>query len=168
MKRVLRALALALPMAIAAIGCDLPTAPPRFQPTFVLQADPVKVPVTSAAASSQATRDLRDIDPDLAARARGGAVVVSVDNPSGATGQVRVRIEGGGALVEGDVPLSATNGHRITVPEVAMRAFLGNSVTIRVSGTLCPASGCQLRPPPFPEVTFRPRIEVTFEIGGER
>ena len=156
----------ALIATVAAGACDLPTSPPRFQPTFVVETAPVTVPVTSTPASSFVARDLADLDPDVAARARSGALVVSVDNAVAARGSVRVRVAGGGATVEGDIALDAAGAGRIDIPEDALRAFLSDAVVIHVSGTLCPASGCVVRPPPFPEVTFRPRLEIVFEIGG--
>lgn len=152
---------------VSATACELPTASPRFQPTFVVETAPVAVPVTSAPASSFVSRDLADLDPDLVARARAGALHIAVDNASGARGVTHIRIDGGGATVEGDIVLDGAAVGRIEIPEDAMRALLEDAVLIRVSGTLCPASGCSAVAPPFPEVTFRPRLQITFEIGGE-
>lgn len=142
-------------------------APPRFQPTFVVETAPVSVPVTSSPASSFVSRDLADLDPDIAARARSGALLIGVANATGARGTARVRIDGGGATVQGEIAIDAGGTGRLEIGEAAMRAFLADAVVIRVAGTLCPAAGCGVRPPPFPEVTFRPRLEIVFEIGGE-
>jgi hypothetical protein len=163
--RVCLATGVVLPLAL--LACDLPTAPPRFQPVFVVEIAPVEVPVTSTPAAASTERDLTDIDPDLIDRARAGAVVFDLVNPSGAAGQMAVRIEGGGQLVEGTVLVNGGDGQRIAIPGAVLRALMSGEVSIDVSGKLCPAAGCALRPPPFPEVTFRPRIEITFEIGGE-
>lgn len=163
--RAARALILFLPAALAA--CDLPTSPPRFEPAFVVEAEPVEVPVTATPASSFTTRDLADLDPAIVRSARGGTVWIDVDNPAGAQGTVRIRLAGGGSAVEADLAIEAGTPARIDVDEAAMRAFLEDAVVIGVSGTLCPASGCATVRPPFPRITFRPRIEITFRIGGQ-
>lgn len=158
---------LAALLLVAVVSCDLPTSPPRFQPTFVIAAEEIRVPVTSTSASAATSRDLRGFDADMVARARGGALVVDLVNPAAATGTVTVRIEGGGASVQGEVDVAGGNGQRIPVPEATLQTLLGSDARITVSGTLCPASGCAPGPAPFPEVVFRPRIEITFEIGGD-
>ena len=163
--RAVRALVSLLLVAPAA--CDLPTAPPRFEPAFVVEAEPVQLPVTATPASSFVTRELTDLDPEVARKASGGTVWIDIDNPAGALGTVHVRLAGGGRSVEADLPVDALAPGRIDVAEAAMRAFLQDAVVIGVSGTLCPASGCTTVQPPFPRITLRPRIEITFRIGGE-
>jgi hypothetical protein len=158
-------------MAAAAVvmltGCDIPTAPPRFETTFVVPGETVTVPVTSRSASASAAYDLSDTG-DLVDQSRGGAVVVDVENPANATGSVLVRFAAGGVVVEGTVDLSAGGGQRIPVSREELAALLGRELTITASGTLCPASGCNaLSLPPFPNVTFDTRLELTLEIGGE-
>lgn len=147
------------------LACEIPTAPPRFQPTFVVDVDPVSLPVTSMAASTFISRDLANVDPDVAGRARGGAVVLRIDNPSAATGVLTIRVDGGGETVTSAVDAAATSV-RIPLDVAEMRAFLTSALMIRATGTLCPADGCVQRPPPFPAVTLHPRLEVQLEIGG--
>ena len=157
--------ALSLVLVAGLSACDIPTAPPRFQPTFVVDVESVSLPVTSAAASTFVSRDLADVDPDVAARTRGGAVLLRIDNPSAAAGVLSVRVDGGGETVRADVD-AAAGTIRIPLTEKEMRAFLTSAVMLRAQGTLCPADGCALRPPPFPAVTLRPRLEIRLEIGG--
>lgn len=149
---------------VAAGACDLPSGPPRFQPTFVVGVEEIRVPVTSANASGGTERDLGGIDDELADRSRGGAIVVDIDNATGAIGVVSVRLAGGGAVVTGTVDVAGGDGQRIEIAEEQLRALLGSTVDVTVTGRLCPADGCAQRPPPFPEVTFKPRIEVVVEI----
>jgi hypothetical protein len=158
-------------MAAAAAGiltaCDIPTAPPRFETTFVVPGETVTVPVTSRSASASATYDLTDTG-DLVDRSRGGAIVVDVENAEAASGTVLVRFAAGGVTVDGTVDLSAGSGQRIPVSRDELAALLGRELTITATGTLCPASGCSpLSLPPFPSVTFETRLELTLEIGGE-
>jgi hypothetical protein len=153
-------------VAAFVVGCDLPTAPPRFETTFVVPVESVTVFVTSHAVSASTIYDLSDTN-DLAGRVRGGALVIDVANPSGATGLVHIRVSGGGGVVEGTVDL-AGNGQRIPASQAAMQALLGQSLTIAVSGTMCPQSGCNPTTlPPFPSVTFTTSLELMLELGGE-
>jgi hypothetical protein len=148
-------------------ACDIPTAPPRFETTFVVPGETVTVPVTSQDASASVTYDLTDTE-DLAGRSRGGALVVNVENATGATGTVQVRIAAGGVSVEGTVDLSAGSGQRIEVGRDELAALLGRELTVTAAGRLCPASGCNpVNLPPFPNVTFDTRLEVVLELGGE-
>jgi hypothetical protein len=153
-------------VALAISGCDMPSALPRFEPIFLFKSESVSVPVTSLPASQSATEDLRHVDESLAKRVREGALLVDVSNPAGATGQATVRISGGGATVQGVISLTG-GSQRITIPADAIHAFIGNMVTLTASGTLCPAMGCVPALPPYAEVTFNTRIELTVEIGGE-
>jgi hypothetical protein len=153
--------------AVMLTACEIPTAPPRFESTFVVPGETVTVPVTSQNASASATYDLTETA-DLVGRSRGGALVVDVDNASGATGTVLVRIAAGGVTVEGTVDLSAGSGQRIPVSRNDLAALLGRELTITASGRLCPQSGCSaVTLPPFPSVTFETRLELVLELGGE-
>lgn len=157
--------ALAFLCAAGLLACDIPTAPPRFQPTFVIDAEPLTLPVTSTATSSFTSRDMADLDSDLLSRARGGVLVVRVENAIAATGSALVRVDGGGETVEMALDIMRADD-RIQLSERQMRAFLSGAVMIRATGTLCPADGCASRPPPFPQIRLRPRLEILFEIGG--
>ena len=148
-------------------GCELPSGLPRFQPTYLFPAEAVSVDVTSQPAMSSTLEDLSDIDEELSDNVVAGALVVDVVNPSGATGQATVSITGGGQTVEGTILLSGGDGQRIPAERAAIQAFLGRTVTIEAQGTFCPATGCGATQPPFAQVTFETKLEITLEIGGE-
>jgi hypothetical protein len=154
-------------LAVVLTACDVPTAPPRFETRFVLAGEDVQVPVTSRSASATSSYDLTDAA-DLAGRARGGALVVDIDNAGSSTGLVAIRIAGGGVTVDGFVDLSAGDGQRIAVDEAQVQALLGHTFDVTASGTLCPNSGCNATAlPPFPMVRFETRFELMLELGGE-
>lgn len=157
----------ALVAGLGLAACELPSGLPRFQPTYQFPAEAVSVDVTSQPASASAMEDLTDIDEELRDNVVAGALVVDVVNPAGATGQATVRITGGGQTVSGTIQLAGGDGQRITASQDALRAFLGSTVTISAEGTFCPASGCGATQPPFAQVTFDTKLEITIEIGGE-
>jgi len=152
-------------LLMAGLACEIPTAPPRFLPTFVVDVQSVSLPVTATPASTFITRDLADLDREVVARSRGGALVLRIDNPAGAAGTLSLGIEGGGEVVQSTIDVSEPSV-RIPLGEAALRAFLSSVVMLRAAGTLCPSDGCVQRPPPFPEVVLRPRLEIVMEIGG--
>jgi hypothetical protein len=165
--RTERAWWIAAALVAAVTACDIPTAPPRFETTFVVPGETVTVPVTSQNASASATYDLTDTA-DLVGRSRGGTLIVDVGNAAGATGTVLVRIAAGGVSVDGTVDLSAGSDQRIPVSRNDLAALLGRELTITATGRLCPQSGCSaLTLPPFPTVTFDTRLELVLELGGE-
>ena len=162
-----RGVRLGAALAVALTACDVPTAPPRFETRFVVAGEDVSVPVTSRQASATSGYDLTDAA-DLAGRARGGALVVDVENAAGATGLVAIRISGGGVTVAGTVDLAAGDGQRIPADREQVQALLGHDLTVTATGTPCPQSGCNAAAlPPFPMVRFETRLELMLELGGE-
>jgi hypothetical protein len=154
-------------VAVVVAACDVPTAPPRFETRFVMAGEDVTVPVTSRAATGTTGYDLTDAA-ELAGRARSGALVVDIENASGATGLVAIRIAGGGVMVDGTVDLAGGAGQRILADRAQVQALLGHDVAVTASGTLCPQSGCDASAfPPFPMVRFETRLELMLELGGE-
>lgn len=157
-----RRAAVALPWL--AVACDLPTDLPRFESTFVVPGERIEVPVASQPVAISVTHDLGDAE-DLASRARGGAVVVDVDNPSGAGGPIQLRITADQADVTASIDPRGGSRQRIPLTSGEVQAMLGNVVTLRASATLCPATGCAPGLPPGGLVTLRARYELTLVVG---
>ncbi|MGH7506855.1 MAG: hypothetical protein ACRELX_14455 [Longimicrobiales bacterium] len=154
--------------SVALGACDVPTAAPRFETTFVVPAEAVTVLVTSRPATATIGYDLNDVDRAVIDHARGGALRVDIVNAAGGTGVVQLVLSGGGVTVEGSVDLAGGSGQRIPATESEVRALLGRDVMITASGTLCPPSGCDASAlPPFSVVTFRTSLELLLELGGE-
>lgn len=160
--RRVRRVAVALPLIAAA--CELPTDLPRFESTYVVPAERILVPVASQPVAITVTHDLGDAE-DLASRARSGAVLVDVENPSGASGPIRLRITADQADVAASIDPRGGSRQRIPLTSGEVRAMLGNVVTLHASGTLCPASGCAPGLPPGGLVTLRARYELTLVVG---
>jgi hypothetical protein len=153
---------------IALGGCDVPTAAPRFETTFVMPGEAVLVPVTSRPAAVLGSYDLTDVDVSLINRTRGGALRVDLIGSAGGSGLVELTLAGGGVEVRGVVDLAVGSGQRIPASESEVRALLGQDVAITASGTLCPQTGCDATSlPPFAQVTLRTSLELLLELGGE-
>jgi hypothetical protein len=159
--RALRAVA---PVSLLAAACGLPTDLPRFESTFVVPAERIVVPVASQPVTASVAHDLGEAE-DLARRARGGAVVIDVENPSGAAGSIQLRITADQADVTGTIDPRVASRLRLPLTPAEVQSILGNVVTLRASATLCPASGCAPGVPPGATVTLRARYELTLVVG---
>lgn len=155
----------ALVLVLTAAACELPTGLPRVESTFRFPVDDVVLPVTSVPASASSQTDLGGID--LSDNVRRGTIRVTPENALGATGQLTIRLMGGGETVTGVVDVAGPPNQLISLNEQQIRALLSGVVTIEASGTLCPASGCVLGPPPFAELKLINELELVVELGGE-
>lgn len=154
-----------LVLVLAYAGCELPTGLPRVESVFRFPVDDVVIPVTSVPATASGQTDLGGID--LSDNVRRGAIRVTPDNPVGATGLLTVRLMGGGETVTGLIDVAGPANQLIELNEQQIRALLSGVVTIQASGTLCPAAGCAITLPPFPELTLKNELELVLELGGE-
>ena len=162
-RRITALLGLLLVFAIS--GCELPTGLPRVESLFRFPVDDVVLPVTSVPATSSGQTDLGGID--LSDNIRRGAIRVTPENPTGATGQLAIRLIGGGTTVTGVIDVAGPANQLIDLTEAEVRALMAGVITIEASGTLCPAAGCVIGLPPYAELTLKNELELVVELGGE-
>lgn len=164
--------AAALLVLLASVGCDVPTALPRFENTLALPAPDIGVPVTGfPTAAIPVTVDLRNVDEDFADRARGGEIEFTPQAPQSdlqadpdavsGTLQVTIRDVESTTVVTQTVTIDGYTPMVVSVDEAAMQVFLGGDVEITVTGSLGPSSI------PTQTLVLATLVRITFEVGGE-
>jgi hypothetical protein len=157
-----------LGVAVAAVmvaSCDVPTDLPRFESTFIVPTEQLAMPISGRAVQVAFTRDLTDTR-DLVRRARGGSLVVDVENQSAASGAIELRLSSELITVVGSIDARGGNRQRISLSRAEVQALLGQLISLRASGTLCPATSCAVVAPTN-VVTLHTRIELTLELGTD-
>lgn len=121
-------------------ACDVPTEAPQLESTFLVTTEQLSVPVAGAPVTVVLTHDMAGAR-NLVTRTRGGSLIVDIENGSAATGRITLRVSNGQVDIMAFIDSRGQN-ERIPLTRSEVQSLLGSVVTLRASGTLCPASGC--------------------------
>jgi hypothetical protein len=129
---------------------------------------PVRLAVGGRAFEAEgAVLDLADIDGALANRVRRGAVVLDVANPLALAGAATLRLAAPGVALERPVRIApGETRQRLEFTGEELRALLGQSVVLTLSGAADPGVIVTLRP--GDRITLATMLDLVVELGPER
>lgn len=147
-------------------ACEVPTDLPRLESTFVVPTEQLTLPVAGQPVSVLMTHDMAQ-NRNLVSRTRGGTLVVEIENGASAMGRIDLRVSNGQVDVMASLDARGENVQRIPLTRVEIQSLLGSMVTLRASGTLCPAAGCGTSGPAGQVVRLRGRFELVLDTAAD-
>lgn len=130
----------------------------------VLVSEAVVALAGQAIESTETELDLQDVD--LEDRVNEGALLLDIENPFGATGNLSILFDfAEGADIVKPVPLAAGNSTvQLDFSEEEMTRLIGESTTLVISGTV---NGGNVTIQPDMAITIAARLRLVVEVGGE-
>lgn len=137
------------------------------QPTNLIASD-ARVRVQNRQVTAEAlTVDLTGVDDDVRDRVQRGTVIVELENPLAVAGELELRLNVPGVLdIRRPAPVAqGTSTVRVELTLEEVRALLGRSVSVQLTGTVSQTAGA-VTVLPTHEITITPRINLVVEFGS--